>query len=435
MKLLNVINRFRLRDEKESPEYVLDAINSGIEFRGTNLIILIFAIIIASVGLNVNSTAVIIGAMLISPLMGPIIGLGYSMATYDFLLLKKSLKNLSFAIVTSLFASTVYFALSPLNEAHSELLARTTPTIYDVLIALFGGFAGIVATASKKKGNVIPGAAIATALMPPLCTAGYGIATAQWNFFLGAMYLFNINTVFIALSTMVFTRFLKYPFHHESDEKRILKTNRWLTLIVVVTILPSIYLGYRFIMQDQFIRNANAFIQSEAVFENSYLLKHNIDPSTEKISLVFGGKELTQEQRNQIKSKLVYFKLEDVQLDIIQGFSIEDESKSFTRMEKFYNDIKSLERQNRQLVKIKDSLENYLGAQQVNRRKLKDEIKVLFPEIGQIAIEQEIFEWDSIRKTVNIVFVESRQKTFDRTKFKNWLKTRLDSDSIRLITN
>lgn len=430
-----MINRFRLRDEKESPEYVLDAIGSAIEFRGTNLIILIFAIIIASVGLNINSTAVIIGAMLISPLMGPIIGLGYSMATYDFVLLKKSLKNLSFAIVTSLVASTLYFALSPLNEAHSELLARTSPTIYDVLIALFGGFAGIVATASKKKGNVIPGAAIATALMPPLCTAGFGIATAQWNYFLGAMYLFNINTVFIALSTMVFTRFLKYPFHQQSDKKSIVKTNRWITIIVIVTILPSIYLGYRFIIHDQFLRNANAFIQSETAFENSYLLKHDIDPSNEKITVVFGGKLLTPEQKDYLTSKLVYFKLEDAKLEIKQGFSIDDETKSVSRIEKYYNDIKSLELQNRQLIKIKDSLENYLIVNQANRNKLKDEMKVLFPEIGQIAIEQEIFEWDSVRKTVNIVFVESRQRTFDKAKLKAWLKTRLDSDSIRLITN
>jgi uncharacterized hydrophobic protein (TIGR00271 family) len=172
-----VLQFFSLESELEDQDSVYEEIKKGIIFKGTNLWILIFAIIVASVGLNMNSTAVIIGAMLISPLMGPINGMGYSIATYDFELFKKSTKNFAFAIIASLVASATYFALSPVSTAHSELLARTSPTIYDVLIALFGGLAGIVAISSKQKGNVIPGVAIATALMPPLCTAGYGLAT------------------------------------------------------------------------------------------------------------------------------------------------------------------------------------------------------------------------------------------------------------------
>lgn len=172
-----VLQFFSLESELEDQDSVYEEIKKGIIFKGTNLWILIFAIIVASVGLNMNSTAVIIGAMLISPLMGPINGMGYSIATYDFELFKKSTKNFAFAIIASLVASATYFALSPVSTANSELLARTSPTIYDVLIALFGGLAGIVAISSKQKGNVIPGVAIATALMPPLCTAGYGLAT------------------------------------------------------------------------------------------------------------------------------------------------------------------------------------------------------------------------------------------------------------------
>ncbi|MFN7015283.1 MAG: DUF389 domain-containing protein, partial [Bacteroidia bacterium] len=210
-----ILRRFiyylNLETELENPEIIHEEIEKGIVFKGTNLWILAFAIIIASVGLNMNSTAVIIGAMLISPLMGPINGMGYSIATYNFPLFKKAVKNFSFAVFTSLITSTLYFTITPISTAHSELLARTSPSIYDVLIALFGGLAGIVAISTKQKGNVIPGVAIATALMPPLCTAGYGLATAQFDFFLGAIYLFTINTVFIALASVSVSQYLKFP--------------------------------------------------------------------------------------------------------------------------------------------------------------------------------------------------------------------------------
>jgi len=178
-----------LTSDLDDIDQIHSSIEKGIIFKGTNLWILIFAIVIASVGLNTNSTAVIIGAMLISPLMGPINGMGYSIATYDFALFQRALKNFTFAVAASLLASTVYFSISPLSRAHSELLARTSPTIYDVLIALFGGLAGIVAISSRHKGTVIAGVAIATALMPPLCTAGYGLATLQFSYFFGAFYL------------------------------------------------------------------------------------------------------------------------------------------------------------------------------------------------------------------------------------------------------
>ena len=186
------------------------AIREGVSFRGTNIVILIIAIFIASLGLNTNSTAVIIGAMLISPLMGPIIGIGLGVGIEDYELLKRSVRNLVMAAGFSVIASTLYFLVSPVSEGHSELLARTSPTIYDVLIGFFGGAAGIIAIGSRSKGNVIPGVAIATALMPPLCTVGYGIATWQPTYFLGALYLFLINSVDIALSTFIGVKLMKY---------------------------------------------------------------------------------------------------------------------------------------------------------------------------------------------------------------------------------
>ena len=202
------------------------SIRDGISFRGTNMLILIFAIFIASLGLNTNSTAVIIGAMLISPLMGPIIGVGLGIGIHDFELLTRSLRNLAMAAIFSVATSTVYFLISPVGTGHSELLARTSPTIYDVLIGFFGGAAGIVAIGSKSKGNVIPGVAIATALMPPLCTVGYGLATWQLHYFFGALYLFLINSIFIGLATFIGIKLMKFQPAPSSDPQRIKKVMR-----------------------------------------------------------------------------------------------------------------------------------------------------------------------------------------------------------------
>ena len=203
--------RFSLEEDKAQRDEVVATVEKGVVFRGVNLWVLIFATMIASLGLNVNSAAVIIGAMLISPIMGPIMGVGLSLGINDFDLLKKSLRNFTLMFIVAIITSTVYFFISPLGDARSELLARTVPTTYDVLIALFGGLAGIVAQSRRDRtSTVIPGVAIATALIPPLCTAGYGLATGQFRYFLGAFYLFFINSVFIALATYLMVRFLKY---------------------------------------------------------------------------------------------------------------------------------------------------------------------------------------------------------------------------------
>lgn len=206
------MNRFfDLHKGEEDKRIVLENVRTSISFTGSNLWILMAAVFIASIGLNVNSTAVIIGAMLISPLMGPIVGAGFSLGIFDFHLLRKSLKNLLIATVASLLVSTIYFFLSPFKEAQSELLARTSPNIYDVLIAFFGGLVGVIAITRVEKGNPIPGVAIATALMPPLCTAGYGLATGNFKFFFGALFLYTINCVFIGIATFFIVKYLKYP--------------------------------------------------------------------------------------------------------------------------------------------------------------------------------------------------------------------------------
>ena len=276
-RLLQLIN---LESDLDDFDNIHETIEKELVFKGTNLWILVFAILVASVGLNMNSTAVIIGAMLISPLMGPINGIGYSIATYDMPLFKQALKNFSFAVLAGLFASTTYFAISPISTAHSELLARTSPTIYDVLIAFFGGMAGIVAIPSKKKGNVIPGVAIATALMPPLCTAGYGLATGQFTYFFGALYLFTINTVFIALSALLISQVLKLPIRGIIDESQKRRINQMISFVLALVLIPSIYFGYNLVQKENFIESATRYVDNVAVVEGNYLLKNEIDPKT-----------------------------------------------------------------------------------------------------------------------------------------------------------
>ena len=323
---MNTVEKFLhyidLKYELENFDDIHTEIEKGVVFKGTNLWILVFAILVASVGLNTNSTAVIIGAMLISPLMGPINGMGYSIATYNFVLLRKAIKNFSFAILASLFASTFYFALSPVSTAHSELLARTSPTIYDVMIALFGGLAGIVAISTKMKGNVIPGVAIATALMPPLCTAGYGLATAQFSFFFGAFYLFTINTVFIAFASLIVSQILKMPIRANVSSAQKKRINSYITAIITLTLIPSVYFGYLLVQRENFSENAARFAKNVTFYEGSFLLKSETDPGNKSLKLVYGGGNLNDQSIAGILEKAKDFNLDDSKITIRQGFSV-----------------------------------------------------------------------------------------------------------------
>ena len=259
-KITHFVN---LHQGEEDKNKVLENVLSNISFRGSNLWILACAIIIASVGLNVNSTAVIIGAMLISPLMGPILGAGFSLGIYDFELFKKSLKNLAIATVVSLLTSTFYFYVSPFKETQSELLARTSPNIYDVLIAFFGGLVGVIAITRVEKGNPIPGVAIATALMPPLCTAGYGLAIGNYKYFLGALFLYTINCVFICIATFLIVKYLKYPHTKQVDIAQEKKIRHLITAIILVMILPSVYFAYELRKQKIYEQRVEKFVTNE----------------------------------------------------------------------------------------------------------------------------------------------------------------------------
>ena len=272
-------------------------IKSGIWFRGPNVWILAFSIVIASVGLNVNSTAVIIGAMLISPLMGPIIGLGLAAGTNDVDLLKAALKNLLVMVLISLVASTLYFLLSPLNLTNpTELEARTSPTIYDVLIALFGGLAGILENSRKERGTAIAGVAIATALMPPLCTAGYGLSCLDAHFFFGAMYLFIINTVFITLATFVMVKYLRFKTVTGLDPALSAKRRRIISTVIAIVVVPSIISAIALIRDNNFEQNVDAFVQENKLVSRSYIYDYRIySDHGRKVEISLTGEPMSYE--------------------------------------------------------------------------------------------------------------------------------------------
>lgn len=337
-------SRFDLSADKASEEEVVDNIRKGVEFKGTNLWVLIFATFVASLGLNVNSTAVIIGAMLISPLMGPIMGMGLSVGINDFELLKRSLRNFGFMVLASIFTSTLYFFISPLSGAQSELLARTTPTTYDVLIAFFGGLAGIVAQSRKDRtSTVIPGVAIATALMPPLCTAGFGLATLQFKYFIGAFYLFFINTVFIAIATFIVVRFLHYSKKEFVDKNREMRVRRSILLIVLVTIIPSVVIGYRIVKRSLFENDVKRYVNTVFQFPKTKVIEHTgiyrPDNGESYVEIYLIGEPISDEMIENARLQMPQYNLRDVRLVVRQ--SGETDNLNFSTLQTGYQELLS----------------------------------------------------------------------------------------------
>jgi uncharacterized hydrophobic protein (TIGR00271 family) len=424
---------FSLDSEVESHDTIHAEILKGMTFKGTNLWILVFAIVVASVGLNVNSTAVIIGAMLISPLMGPINAMGYSIATYNFELFRKALKNFSFAVGTSLVASSVYFALSPLSTAHSELLARTSPTIYDVLIAFFGGLAGIIAISSKNKGNVIPGVAIATALMPPLCTAGYGLATGQFEFFFGALYLFTINSVFIAIASVLVAQFLKLPIRTIVDLRQKKKVNRWITVVIVAVLLPSIYFGYGLVQNEKFFENANNYITNVSLFEGNYLLKSDVNQNSREITLIYGGTELNENQKEIIKNKVKDFEIKNANVIIQQGLSFASYTDNNEENMRLREELTHLLGE----VKKRDNKLDSLKQNQYKGRTLLNEIRTIYPQFKSCLYADSYNFKDSLDtpyKTAMVLFTLDTLNFSleDEKRVNRWVKSRVNAKEVKV---
>lgn len=428
------------RTEAEERETV-ESIRNGVEFKGANLWILIFAIFIASLGLNVNSTAVIIGAMLISPLMGPIMGVGLSVGLNDFELMKRSLKSFLVATLFSVMTATLYFLFTPLDEVQSELLARTSPTIYDVFIALVGGLAGIVALSTKEKGNVIPGVAIATALMPPLCTAGFGLATGNWLYFLGAFYLYFINSVFISLTTFIGVRVMRFQRKQFVDKAREKLVKRYIVAIAVLTMCPAVYLTYGIVKETFYQSAANSFISTELQFPETQVLSREISFEKREIKVVLLGKEIPEDQLALVRSKMDRYKLHDTKLVVFQGMNQNgtmDISNIRTLvMEDFYKNTESrLLAQREELDSLHSVLAAFSGSGQVDAR-MGQEMKVLFPEVRTISLSKSLqLNVDSARidtLTFAIVGCGKKPSHTEKNKMEQWLKARTGTEKLQLI--
>lgn len=418
-----------LHQGEEKRESVLENIKQSISFRGSNLWILACAIVIASVGLNVNSTAVVIGAMLISPLMGPIVGAGFALAVFDFELLKRCGKNLLIATIVSLVVSAIYFFISPFKDAQPELLARTSPTIYDVLIAFFGGLVGVIALTRVEKGNPIPGVAIATALMPPLCTAGYGLAMGNFSYFFGAFYLYSINCFFICIATYFIVRYLKYTpvqFKNIRFEKQI---RYGISFLLVLMIVPSFYLVYNLLKEKQFHDNVSKFIENEFT-ANGYPIifkeiKYNTSPK--KIELAFLSKRFSNEEEKQLNHRLNQYQIFNTSLIIKQG--TQDLKKEI---------LNELGTQNKALSEkdiIINNLQNEIKEFKFDDTETYKEIGILFPEAKNVSIGKFLLfpNSDSAKIETVVLFHHQEKEEIDTLKLKKWLIQKLSTNNIKLV--
>lgn len=420
---------FNLHFGEEAKDKVLENVTSSISFRGANVWILACAIVVASVGLNVNSTAVIIGAMLISPLMGPIVGAGFALGTYDFNLLKKSIKNLGIATIVSLFVSFLYFLLSPFKDAQSELLARTAPNIYDVLIAFFGGLAGVIALTRVEKGNPIPGVAIATALMPPLCTAGYGLAIGNLSYFGGALYLYTINCFFICISTFLIVKLLKYPKVKFVDQEREKKITKTISTLILVILIPSFYLAYLLLQEKKYSQNVDNFIQNEFTSKGYTLIYENthFNQNPKKIELAFLAKKFDSLEIKELNNKLLSYNLGNTNLVIRQ------DSTDLKR-----DILAEINKQSRNVSEKDVTIQNLrreLSTYTFDDTDLIKEINILFPELAPFSIGKQLVVVSPDSSFYQNTITYTAQKPLNpevSAKLKKWLENKLQTENIKI---
>lgn len=431
---------FNALPDKAEEAKTIEQISSGVTFHGANLWVLVFAVFIASLGLNVNSTAVIIGAMLISPLMGPIVGMGLGIGISDLALLKRSIKNYLVATGISVLTATLYFLITPLTEAQSELLARTSPTLYDVLIALCGGAAGILALSTRGSGNVIPGVAIATALMPPLCTAGYGLAMGEPSFFFGAFYLYFINTVFITLTTFVGVRMLRFKQKQFIDAARMVTVKRYIIGIVVLTMLPAAYMTVQIIRQSVLENNSNRFVRNELAFKGTQIISQQFDTKHKTLNIVAVGKIISKEEIAKAEKMLESYNLEDYKLHIIQG--LQSDSLLLANQQYSYSSGNTQASQQKLIEQVAQlgELEQQLNAYQQYATLTKEvhtELKAVCPSAKSISIsrvtEAKTDTAASQEYVMAVVNCPRALSSPDRQRLQEWLKVRTKVDSLRVI--
>ena len=441
--ILRQLKRLTHIEHEVDYEATVQSISSSIEFRGINIWVLAFAIIVASVGLNINATAVIIGAMLISPLMGPINGVGLGFGTLDFELLKKSLRNLGIMVLISIIASTSYFLLSPLNEARSELLARTSPTIFDVLIAFFGGMAGIVATSQKKQPiTVISGVAIATALMPPLCTAGFGLATFQFRFFFGAFYLFFLNAFCIALSTFFIVRYLHFPFKSYIDPLREKVVKRATMIMATIVLIPSVFMAAQLVRETTFNSLSTRYLKElpkSPILENTQIIsskkEYNRKKSTIMVSLI--GQEISKKDIITLQEEMEAFGLKRTDLIIKQTETVINANMQTELLEDMLSQKEiMLNQRDTQIMQLKNALMQINIDSELSSH-IGKEINVQYPFVQTFSVNNSIYmnpetlQADTI-PTILITW-KKRPNDTEKQQLLAWLKIRLDLDTLKLI--
>lgn len=443
MDISNIIREikvyFNILPDKENEQEIIEQISSGVSFKGANLWVLIFAIFIASLGLNVNSTAVIIGAMLISPLMGPIIGMGLAVGINDLNLLRRSLKNYGVATLISVLTAMIYFLISPLSEAQSELLARTSPTLYDVLIAFCGGAAGIIALCTRGKGNVIPGVAIATALMPPLCTAGFGLATGHWLYFLGAFYLFFINTVFIALATFCGVRLLQFQQHEFQSSEPALKARRFMIALVVVTMIPAAYMTVQIVRQSVFENNVNRFIKAELNQRGTQIISNSVDKDSMNLRIVAVGNEITEARQKEAQGRMEFYGLSGYGLRVIQGVQTDSLMQLNNELSVMTTSRESERQQMIELSAQVNTLNKQLG-EYTRYESLSEEIRgemtALFPQVKSLSLSKlsEVRgDTTAVNRYVAAIINTGQEKSLPKAemqKLREWLQARIKTDSL-----
>ena len=413
------------------------SIRNNIEFKGPNAWILAIAIIIASVGLNVNSIPVIIGAMLISPLMGPIFGLGLGLGINDINLMKQAGKNLLIMVSISLVVSLVYFLITPLSLSNpTELLARTRPTIFDVMIALFGGFAGIFEQCRKEKGTVFSGVAIATALMPPLCTAGYGLATGNIGSFLGALYLFCINCLFITMATYFLVRYFRFKKTEYADQRFGLKTQRITSLLIVIFLIPSIWSAVTLVKQNDFDKKATAFVEAHRSIGNSIIYDYKIDHQDGSILKVFmTGETLSESGRNNLYTYAQEHGIKTDQLVIKEYITQHKQGND----EVFKGIYDRLDTKIGQYESTIQQLTNELQAAKkddIPYLQLANEIAASHPQIKQLHIGQGAhITLDSLKISSCVIVkiqTDSLMTESSLEQFRKWIKVRLQTENIEI---
>lgn len=416
-------------------------VRSGATMTGANLWVLVMAIFTASLGLNVNSTPVIIGAMLISPLMGPIMAIGMGVAIHDFALVYRAFKNFCLAVLLSILTSAIYFLISPLKVPGSELLARTTPTIYDVLIAIFGGLAGIIAGSGKlRQSNVVPGVAIATALMPPLCTVGFGLANLNPTYVFGAFYLFFINTVFISLATYFIVRILKYPSVENLHSGNVGRIRRFISFVVIFTLLPSIYLTWQIVRRYILEEKVKQYVQNEFSGPQRLILKSAAEYRENRpiVTVTLIGSEIDSAEYQRLCNRMHFYGLGKATLEVQQGFGDNNKGAALLgsmtssigqnrdAIGRIFADMAGLENVGKNLV-VRDSLEISIGRYLSRRVPGLSAFSIEPVQFYDAATDRKKTGWKAqirVKKSTSVIRLDS---------ISLWLKQQLPGDTVIVI--